>query len=307
MNKPDKPALKKLLKDARARIPPETHGLTRPNRQGRRAPGLTQHQVDELLNRALGTCHRLESGAYPNPPADLLRDIAGLYHFNEQEWVALYRYARGEDPPGPLYDTSGDAVPGAWQDAINGIHHMAYVTDASWNLLASNPQFHALFHGGRAPANTMRWMLLDGRDQLTDWATAWAPFVMPQLRVARAQRPDDAVLRDIEHDVLADPAARPLYEAGGASIHPDGDERPIRHATEGDGWVTMCVAQPMAAPGSRFMILIFRPGPRQATKRRTMLQAPQQPDQSRYAPIPRSPREPKPNGRGNNHANRAVP
>jgi hypothetical protein len=273
VNKPDKPALKKLLKDARARIPPETHGFTRPTRQGRRAPGLTQHQVDQLLNRATDTYHRLETGAYANPPTDLLRDVATLFCFTEQEWVALCRYARGEDPPGPLYDTSGDRVPGAWQDAVDGITHMAYVTDASWNVLACNSRFHTLFDGGRAPANTMRWMLLDGRPQLTDWATAWAPFVLPQLRGALATRPDDTTLRGIEHDVLADPVARPLYEAGGASIHPDGDERPIRHATEGDGWVTMCVAQPMAAPGSRFMILIFRPGPRQPTKRRTMLQA----------------------------------
>ncbi|CAL9667913.1 hypothetical protein SUDANB145_07257 (plasmid) [Streptomyces sp. enrichment culture] len=270
---PDKQALARLLKKRRADIKPETHGLSRPTRQGRRAPGLSQNQVDQLINRTFGTFQRLESGAYPNPPVDLLRDVARLLAFNEQEWTALCRYARGEDPPGPLHDTSGQTVPGAWQDAVNGVTHAAYVTDASWNLLTCNARFHSLFDGGRAPANTMRWMLFDGRHQLTDWPTAWAPFVMPQLRVALAQRPDDHVLRGIETDLLADPAARPLYEAGGASVHPDGDQRPIRHATEGDGWVTMCVAQPLAAPGSRFMILIFQPGPRHTTTRPPMLQA----------------------------------
>lgn len=270
---PDKQALARLLAERRADIAPEAHGLTRPTRQGRRAPGLSQKQIDQLTNRAFGTFQRLESGAYPNPPVDLLREVARLLNFTEQEWTALCRYARGEDPPGPLYETSGQAVPGAWQDAVHGITHAAYVTDASWNLLTCNQQFHNLFDTGRAPANTMRWMLLDGRHQLTDWTTAWAPLVMPQLRVALAQRPDDPVLRAIESDLLADPVAQPLYEAGGASIHPDGDQRPIRHATEGDGWVTMCVAQPLAAPGSRLMILIFQPGPRRAAARPTMLQA----------------------------------
>jgi hypothetical protein len=267
-------ALRQLLKDRRAHIAPETHGLTRPTGQGRRAPGLSQYQVDQLTNRSFGTYHRLESGAYANPPVDLLRDVARLFVFNEQEWIGLCRYARGEEPPAPLYDTSGDAVPSAWEDAVACCRHMAYVTDASWNLLTCNPQFRQLFESGQAPANTMRWMLLDGREQLTDWETAWAPLVMPQLKAALALRADDQVLLQIEGEILADPVARPLYEAGGTSIHPDGDERPVRHASEGAGWVTMCVAQPLASPGSRFMILVFRPGPRQTVSRPSMLRAP---------------------------------
>lgn len=271
----NKAALKKLLEDRRALIAPEEHGLTRPTKQGRRAPGLSQLQVDDLTNRAGGTYQLLESGALrTKPPVDYLQDIATLFRLNEQEWTSLCRYARGEDPPGPLYETSGHAVPGAWADAVNGITHPAYVTDASWTLLTCNPQFHALFDTGHAPANTLRWMLLDGRGQLTNWATAWAPLVMPQLQAALAQRPDDKVLRGIEGEILADPLARPLYETGGASIHPDGDERPIRHAIQGNGWVTMCVAQPLSAHGSRLMILIFRPGQRRTPVRPLILQAP---------------------------------
>ncbi|MGW4270822.1 MmyB family transcriptional regulator [Streptomyces seoulensis] len=266
-------ALKHLLKDRRAAIPPEQHGLTRPTGKGRRAPGLSQRQIDDLLGYSERTYQRLESGNYPSAPVDLLRDVARLFTMNEQEWISLCRYARGEDPPGPLYETSGHAVPAAWADAVNGIQHPAYVTDASWDLLTCNPQFHHLFDTGRAPANTMRWMLIDGRDQLTDWTTAWAPLVMPQLRVALAQRPDDQVLGQIQDELVADPDARTLYEAGGASTHPDGDERPIRHAALGAGWVTMCVAQPLSAYGARLMILVFRPGPRRATARAGLLRA----------------------------------
>lgn len=270
----DKKALRHLLKTARARIAPEAHGLHRPTGPGRRAPGLAQHQVDQLLHRSPGAYRHLEAGHHDNPPFDLLRDVARLFGFNEQEWTTLCRLARGESPPGPLYDTSGDAVPSAWTDAVNAVTHPAYVTDASWNLITCNNEFHQLFDSGQAPGNTMRWMLIDGRDQLTDWATAWAPLVMPQLQHALATRTDDKVLTRIRDDLINDPAARYLYELGGTRIHPDGDERPIRHAVHGAGWVTMCVAEPLTAPGSRFMILVFRPGPRRTVAQSRMIQAP---------------------------------
>ncbi|QKW31483.1 helix-turn-helix domain-containing protein (plasmid) [Streptomyces seoulensis] len=269
----NKQALKHLLQHNRSRINPETHGLSTPTGPGRRAPGLSQHQIDQLTNRSLGTYRRLESGNYPHPPVDLLTDIARLFTLNEQEWISLCRYARGEDPPGPLYETSGYAVPAAWADAVNGIQHPAYVTDASWNLITCNPQFHQLFDEGQAPENTMRWMLIDGRDQLTDWATAWAPLVIPQLDATLAQRPEDETLSRIRETLNTDPAVRALHDASRASIHPDGDERPIRHAVLGPGWVTMCVAQPLSAHGARLMILLYRAGPRRTGPRPGMLKA----------------------------------
>ncbi|MFF1688190.1 MULTISPECIES: helix-turn-helix domain-containing protein [unclassified Streptomyces] len=271
----NKTALRALLRERRALIAPESHGFTRPTGQGRRAPGLSQHQVDQLLHRTLGTYHRLESGSYPNPPTGLLHDVAQLFGLNEQEWVLLCRYALRRDPPGPLHPSSGKEVPGVWQEAVDSIGHMAYVTDASWDLLAWNQPFGALFPSSRVPGNTMRWMLLDpdGRKSLTNWHTAWAPLVMPQLRAALASRPRDDTLRQIEKEVLADPEAAPIYESGGASIHPDGDERPLMHAVHGPGWVTMCAAQPMTAPGARLIILVFHPGARRSHTRTAMLSA----------------------------------
>ncbi|MFE1955873.1 helix-turn-helix domain-containing protein [Streptomyces sp. NPDC059524] len=267
----NKKALRALLRERRALIAPESHGFTRPTGQGRRAPGLSQHQVDQLLHRTLGTYHRLESGSYPNPSTELLRDVARLFGLNEQEWVLLCRYALLQDPPGALNLSSGKEVPGVWQEAVDGIGHMAYVTDASWDLLACNDAFRDLFPGGRVPQNTMRWMLLDtdARSSLIDWSTAWAPLVMPQLRAAIASRPGDDTLLQIEKEVLAEPEAARIYEAGGATIHPDGDERPLLHAQRGPGWVTTCAAQPLTAPGARLIILVFHPG-----SRRSHLRAP---------------------------------
>lgn len=258
----NKKALRALLRERRALIAPERHGFTRPTGQGRRAPGLSQHQVDQLLHRTLGTYHRLESGNYTNPPTSLLRDIALLFDLNEQEWTSLCRFALHQDPPGPLLSTSGKQIPGIWQEAVDGIEHIAYVTDASWDLLTYNSAFAELFPDGKVPSNTMRWMLLDtlARDTLMDWSTAWVPWIVPQLRAAITARPDDEILAQIEQEIMEIPEIAAAYEEGGALVHPDGHERPLRHALKGAGWVSICAAQPMTAPGSRMFIILFRPG-----------------------------------------------
>lgn len=259
-----KKALSAMLRERRALVAPEDHGLARPTGSGRRAPGLTQQQVDVLLNRAIHTYHRLESGTYPHPPVALLRDVARLFGFDEQEWVSLCRYARDQDPPGPLDPSAGNEVPGMWQEAVEGILHPAYITDASWDMLACNTAFTDLVPGGRVPANMMRFMLLEpgGREVLTDWESAWVPLLVPQLRAARVARPDDEVLRRIEREALDDPLVAPFYEEGGAVIHPDGDERPFNHIKKGPGWLRMCAAQPLASPGARLLILMYQPGDR---------------------------------------------
>lgn len=271
----NKKPLKALLRERRALIDPEGHGFTRPSRQGRRAPGLSQQQVDQILHRTIGTYHRLESGTIPNPGIDLLRDVARLFALNEQEWTSLCRYAGIGDPPGPLNPASGKEIPGVWQVALNGMAHMGLITDASWNVVTYNEHFADLFPNRQTPKNTMRWMLLDpqAREQLTDWKTAWAPLVLPQFRAGVAARPTDPVLRSLEKDVTADPDLAELWETGGAHIHPDGDERPLVHALHGPGWITVCAAEPMTAPGSRFIVMIFNPGERRVHPRHPMLRA----------------------------------
>ncbi|MET9646950.1 helix-turn-helix domain-containing protein [Streptomyces syringium] len=270
----DKEALQKLLRARRALIAPEEHGLARPARQGRRAPGLAQSQIDQLLHRAPGTFNRLETGNHPNPPEDLLRDVARLLAFNEHEWTLLWLYTVHRDPPYPLHPRSGTEVPGAWQEVVNSMSHMAYLNDQSWNVLAYNEAFAAMFPSGQVPANTMRWMTLapEARDVLTGWTEYWLPFVLPQMRAAVAALPHDETLTALEADILADPVVGPLYEAGGgAYIHPDGDERPLDHAQMGPGWVSLCTAEPLASPRARLMILVFHRGERRP--RQPMLHA----------------------------------
>jgi len=121
----------------------------------------------------------------------------------------------------------------------------------------------------------MRWMLLDpgGRDMLLDWRTVWAPLVLPQLRAALALRPEDETLLQIAKEAVEDPDLAPLWESGSGHIHPDGDERPIHHALQGPGHVTMCAAQPLGAPGARLIILIYHPGQKKQHTRVPMLRS----------------------------------
>lgn len=277
----DATSLQNLLVKHRGLINPEVHGLTRPQRQGRRAPGLSQQQMDGLLTRAAGTYARLEAGRYKNPPVELLRDVAHIFVMTEQEWVALCRFARSEDPPFALRPRSGKVVPGMWKDAVDGIQHMAYVTDCSYNLLCHNTAFAGLFPKKGPPRNMMRGMLLEdefrgtlpdpgrgitGRPGiLTDWATTWAPYVLPQLLAARALMPADPILAAIEHDVRDDPRTGPLYASGTATqVHPDGNERPLLHPTLGPCWVRICAAGPLSSPNSRLMIVMVDPGEEQS-------------------------------------------
>ncbi len=272
----DKEALQALLRERRGRIAPEDHGLLRPSRQGRRAPGLTQSQIDQLLHRTHGTFNRLETGAYPHPPEDLLRDVARLLAFTEHEWTSLWLYAVRRDPPYPLHQRSGTEVPRAWQDVVEGQSHMAYINDQSWRVLAHNQAFTEMFPRREVPENTMRWMTLhpEARTILTGWQEHWVPMILPQMRAAMAALPHDETLAELEADILADPVVGPLYEAGGrAYVHPDGDERPLLHPVRGPGWVSLCSAEPLASPRARLMVLVFRPGDRSGPTRRPMLRA----------------------------------
>lgn len=264
-----KQSLQQFLRERRARISPESVGLSRPTaKQGRRAAGLSQHQVDQLLGRSTNTCQRLEAGRYPNPPYDLLRDLGQLLNLTEDEWVMLNRYARSQEPPGPLRPDSGYQVLGTWEEAVSGMDHMAYVCDAAWNVLAYNPLFVSMFPSEQVPGNILRWMCLadEAREVLTDWETAWAPRIFPQLRAALAAG-GNPTLQQIEDDILADPDIGPLYWGPGVVNHPDGDERPLKHPIAGPGWVTICSAAPHSSPGARLVILLFRTGERRAVNR----------------------------------------
>ncbi|RLV10539.1 transcriptional regulator [Streptomyces griseocarneus] len=251
----DRKALGRLLRSRRAQINPEDHNLER----APRTPGLTQAQMDVLTHRSLKTYQRLETGQYPNPPEDLLYDVAKILKLTQEQWFVLWRYATETDPPYPLYPTSGMEIPAAWADVVQGMKHMAYVNDASWNVVIYNEAWAELFPSGVIPENTMRWMLLDEDARtriLIGWEEYWAPHVISQFRTALAAAPGDQVLRDIERDALAHPVVGPVYRRAPHEFpRVDGAQRPLHHARLGPGWITMLIAEPLSSPRSRLVVL----------------------------------------------------
>ncbi|MFJ7069592.1 helix-turn-helix domain-containing protein [Streptomyces sp. NPDC101115] len=262
----DRRRLKEILQQRRAALDPVTMGF--PKRlpgPGRRAAGLSQEQMDVLLTRTVGTYNRFENGQLANPGTDFLTAVARTLRLDEQEWAFLWRLIRKEHPPHALHSSSGMSIAGVWQRIIDRVgDSVAFIHDAEWNVLAHNEEFRRLFPRGQAPANMMRYMLLDPEartDVLIDWETQWVPAMMPHLKHAAELRPGNDGLARLERDVLADPVTGPLYRDCASAPIPfyDGSELPLRHAVHGPGRLTTCLADLTAAPGARLNISLFTP------------------------------------------------
>ncbi|MGW7001458.1 MmyB family transcriptional regulator [Streptomyces sp. NPDC054933] len=258
-------ALQAVLRTRRASIDPGRYGFTRPATQGRHAGGLglTQAQVDKILNRSKGTYQRLESGRYPKAPEGLLKAVAVLLRLNEHEWGWLWRMTWRRDPPYPLHTVAGEQVPGAWRRIIGNARHIAYCTNHRWEMLDYNEALVRALPRGQVPHNSVEWTLIhpDARHVLGDWEESWARQVVPLLASARATYPHDTVLADLERKVRADKRCGPIYEEfGPVYSHTDGAIRPFVHAERGRGWVTICSAPPRAAPTCHITQMLWDPG-----------------------------------------------
>lgn len=261
----DQASLKTVLKARRAAIAPASRGLRqRTSGPGRRAEGLSQEQMDELLERARGTYNRFENGQLIRPHGEFLTAVAQILELSEQEWRFLWQLTRKEQPPCALYSGSGRSVAEVWQEMVDRISGaLAYVSNVEFDVVAHNEEFRLIFPGGRAPANIMRSLLLDPEVRavmLTGWASHWAPAIMPHLKHAVEVRPENHALAALERDVLADPLAGPRYRAC-ASVplpHADGSELPVRHSVHGPGRLATLLAEPIVAPGARVNLSFFR-------------------------------------------------
>nr|WP_272919814.1 helix-turn-helix domain-containing protein [Streptomyces sp. SID5468] len=249
------------------------YGVEDAHGRGRRAAGLgcSQEMIDAILHWSAGTYERLENNRFHSaPPEQLLRQVAQLLGFDDDEWRLLWYVtqrtgapSRAEPPsdPPPLYpqrEAARRAID-RWQRAVDQVRASAYVTDWRWNVLVFNQEWARSFPRCVVPRNILRWMLLaaEAREVLGDWESCWLPAIVPQLLVARAKHPDDPVLASIEYDVLADPLlAAALHEFGPVYAHPSGAVRPVNHPEDGPGWVEMCPSS-LSSPEAQLMIVIY--------------------------------------------------
>ncbi|WP_030894270.1 helix-turn-helix domain-containing protein [Streptomyces sp. NRRL F-5053] len=248
---------------------PEDLGLSpREVRPGPRVSGLTQDEVDELMDRAghskgRGTYRKVETGNM-RPSREYLRGIAEVLQFTEDDYTFAHLDLFGEEPAEPLNPDAGLVIHPFWERVVTSTAEMAYVNDRRYDVRYYNKAFADMFPSGKPPENTMEWMILDeearGPDGcLQDWDTVWGPLVISQLFAALAAHRHDQVLNRIHDRILADKRARRLLDRQGTYVSPDGDRRPLRHAKLGDGTATINASAPLDSPGARFMVILFDP------------------------------------------------
>ncbi|MFH8612525.1 helix-turn-helix transcriptional regulator [Streptomyces sp. NPDC018029] len=286
----NKVAQRQLLRWKRAQIDPVELGWPLRTGRGRRTSGLSQAQVAQALFVSERTYADLERGEIASPTAELLDSVAKVLRMNESERAAMYVYSLGHQPPTPMDPMAGTTVYPAWHQAVRTVTGQpCFIVDVAWNVLAANDEFIHMFPqtpGGPVALperNLMRWMLLreEAREHhLVNWEKEWAPAAASQLRTAVAAHPDNEDLQRLDREIYEDPVVGPIYRNPSMDyVHPDGDACPVRHAgftntvrvsSEQDrccdkhapsqfGMVTMCVAQPLASPGARFIFLVFTP------------------------------------------------
>ncbi|MFF4283186.1 helix-turn-helix domain-containing protein [Streptomyces kronopolitis] len=267
--------LQKLISSFRAAVDPESHGI----RKRRRKNQCSQSDMAYLLNITAQTYAGFENGVR-EPSDELLLDFARVCGLNKAQEDALWNAVRRHPLPPRYAPMAGMQVSDDYRDLVLGDdRNMAYLTDAVWNLLACNDLWAGLFRDG-PPQNVMRWMVLSdearGGDDfphpvLTRWDEEWAPYVLGRLGStynALGDRIDS--LSQLVRDVRADERAGPIFanayrtprSEGGQSglrqpIHPDGDQRPLRHPLWGDGFVRMCSMEPQGSPLACYMVVKF--------------------------------------------------
>ncbi|MFJ3793877.1 XRE family transcriptional regulator [Kitasatospora sp. NPDC090091] len=262
----DKPALKALLSKLRSQLGPADVGLpvSRYAGKGRRpASGLRQSDIDLLTDRSPGTYSRFESGSErPRPTESYLLAVARALRMTEEDWRALWLYRLNSHPPYPLKPEASVVIGEHWQDIVDDYGGPAYITDRAWKVRFYNQRFADIFPNGIPPENTMEWMVLSRYSRevgLPDWENSWARLVLPQLRAAYNQFPQNRELGLLVRKVEKDPVAGPLYASLDESYRqPDGDTRFLWHAGRNERvTVTMGPSMPLAAPGFLLMHLLL--------------------------------------------------
>jgi transcriptional regulator with XRE-family HTH domain len=270
--------LTSLLRYRRAQVDPADVGLTRRGGRGRRAAGLSQAQVAQLLFRTERWYGQFERGGVEAPPPELLEDVARVLRMNEQERAALYLYALGQEPPdrsvdgsrqGTAHDVGADLP---WVRLLDDVSpHPVAVTDVAWNVIAHNRRFGE-FHrtltadggGHTAPDgfNLLRWQLLwkEARNrQLLEWEDEWAQAAAARLRYSLARHPNNRQLRQIEQEVLSDPQADSVYRGSAHVFDADRHSHPIRLEGWGSGRLVILSMRPYSNSRTWLNIMVLEP------------------------------------------------
>ncbi|WP_405595467.1 helix-turn-helix domain-containing protein [Streptomyces sp. NBC_01092] len=180
------------------------------------ARGITQGQTAQLAGVSRRWYNALESGRPANYSDAFLHRIRAVLALDDDEWVIVYRIARGRAPaatPGiPLNQLLPPALLALVEQSKTwGI----YLSDQRWDVLACNEKIQEYFPWMGSGPNIVEWVLTwpEARAQLINWQTDWALPTIAALRVNAEQWPNDKRLQEVIETVRLDPTARKLWNS----------------------------------------------------------------------------------------------
>jgi transcriptional regulator with XRE-family HTH domain len=181
---------------------------------GRGKP-LTKAEVAQATGMSDKWYRELERGAVPRISPEFVDKLADVLVLDRDEKQTLSYYT-----PGAPLITRAPAPEGVPpQHTLQFLldlllPHPAYLSDATWNVIAHNRTLADWFPWVTEPrANLMRWALLhpDAREQTIGWEDH-ARIYLAMIRMQLARRPGDRELAALLREAYEDPVCRRLWD-----------------------------------------------------------------------------------------------
>jgi transcriptional regulator with XRE-family HTH domain len=193
--------LARFLRDRRERLRPADLGL--PASRRRRTPGLRREEVAGLANMSVEYYARLEQARGPHPSPRILDALTGALRLGPAERVHLFRLAGAS--PAPPAGPSRRVRPYVAALLRRMPDAAAVVTDAGYDVIASNPLAEALLGDLAAEPNLARRRFLrtgNGHRE-NSGAEEFGAIAVARLRAAADRYPHDAALAGLLAELRA--------------------------------------------------------------------------------------------------------
>ncbi|WP_433406952.1 sulfotransferase [Streptomyces sp. CA-146814] len=218
-------------------------------RGGRGSERVRQVDVDTALQGGAGTYQKIRAGRL-RPSPDLYLRLAQLLGFSAEDTAIGHLELFRTEPVLPPAEPSPHLG-----RLIGGQREIACAVTPDGHRVAANAAFAALFPEGGPPANLWRWALFspDAEKVLLDWAQAWAPRLLTEVKLMCHRAPRDSAALSLLSEVADDARLRTVEESGRGL---DGASLPLHHPALGSGTAHLLTSR---TTGASILTLIFEP------------------------------------------------
>ncbi len=256
-------ALGDFLRQARARVQPESYGL--PAGVRRRTPGLRREELAQLCDISVTWYTWIEQGRDVSVSAAVWARLASVLNLARAERHYLFELAECADPEhGHGHVTP---LPSYLADCVHSVAAPAYILDRSWNVLARNEPLLRLFDGwpdrDESP-NLLRYIFIDpaARTLVVDWEQR-ASRVVAEFRADAAAHVDEPDVRMVLDGLLQASPVFAHWWTRHAVVDREGGLREFNHPVHGILRYQQITFRLATRPDCKLVMLLenqFRPG-----------------------------------------------